>query len=91
MLPGFDRYAARGQSAERLAQAFLGCRDTRFQQDFALLSQHAIPTGSISQVHPDRQLLALPISFPIPDSNVILLHGRSPFDCTLECVIYSGA
>src|SRR5204863_2961913 len=91
MLPGFDCHAAGWQSTERLAQSFLGCCSTPLEEDLARLVQHAIPTGSISQVHSDRQLLALPSPFPIPDSNAILPHCRSPFHCTVECVHAFGS
>ena len=91
MLPGLNRHAAGGRAPNASLSPFWVVATLSSKSTSPSFSQHAIPTGSISQVHSDRQLLALPIPFPIPDSNAILLHCRSPFDCTIECVIYSGA
>src|SRR6516225_985287 len=65
-----------------------GSRDLPLSEDLTLAVQHAVPTGLVSQIHPDRDafLYAFGLHRWLLTSlrTATLLHGRSPLH--FECV-----
>src|SRR5215469_15949433 len=78
----FDGDPSRPQGTKRLHHPSFGCRDLPLAEDLTLVTQHAITTGLVSQIHPDRH--AFLCAFVLHCGLLTLLraatflHGRSP-------------